>query len=111
MTRFGFESRLRDGVLHLGLKGTLDGSSAWELRHAIDEAAPREVVLDFEGISKVWDFGAAVLSAGLRALDLRRIELIHAPEEVLLWLDRYSIPATFRKGEGQMGVQNGHLSV
>jgi hypothetical protein len=89
----------------------LDGSSAWELRHAIGDLGPKEVVLDFEGISEVWDFGAAVLSAGLRALRLRRIELVDAPEEVLQWLDRYSIPATLRPRGKQMEVQSGHLSV
>jgi hypothetical protein len=58
-------SRTMDAVIRL--EGVFDGSSAWELRHALRErgAAAQPVVIDFSAVRECHDFGVAVLAHGL----------------------------------------------
>jgi hypothetical protein len=92
MARFSYEFLHSDKTLRLLLRGTFDGSSAWEIRHAIEGVDADEVILDFDGIVETWEFGAAILSAGLRGLDRGRIRLINLPAEVREALGFFGVP-------------------
>src|SRR5690606_2241248 len=93
MNRFRFETRWEGGSLRLKLRGILDGSSAWELRHALEACEERAIVLDMEGLVETRDFGAAVLAAGLRRLEVERLTILHAPPLVEEWMERYAVAA------------------
>lgn len=89
MARFRFDSKVAQGTLYLHLQGVFDGSSAWELRHALEGSDAGNIVLDFSGVDEAYEFGATVLGPGLRSLAGRSIHLIHVPEELHLPLERY----------------------
>lgn len=89
MARFRFDGRVTQGTLYLHLQGVFDGSSAWEVRHALEGSDAGTVVLDFSGVDEAYEFGATVLGAGLRLLAGRSIHLIHVPEELQIPLERY----------------------
>lgn len=109
MSKFRFETRADKGALLLRLQGVLDGSSAWELRHLLEEEKPGEAILDFGGIVEAWDFGAAVLCAGLRELRIPRLRLLEPPREVREWMDRFAVAAEIARPIEQLGMQRGRL--
>lgn len=98
MTRFRYSSRMVHGTLHLQLFGVFDGSSAWELRHALEEADAGQLVIDFSGVDEAYEFGATVLGAGLNALRCTSVSLIHVPEELHLAFERFGL--TVEDGAG-----------
>lgn len=100
MGRFRLDTSYRRGTLRFLLWGTFDGSSAWEIRHALGGTDAARIVLDFAGVDQAYEFGSAVLSAGLKGLDRTRIEFAHVPAEIrqaLAWfgvhvVDEASVP-------------------
>lgn len=111
MARFRFECREKGEVLRLKLRGILDGSSAWELRHALEAYQASEIVLDMEGLVEIWDFGAAVLAAGLRRLGASRLVILHATPEVEDWLERFAVPAELAPAASELRVRAHNLRV
>ena len=111
MTRFRFECREVDEVLWLRLRGILDGSSAWELRNALEGSKAREIVLDMHGLVEIWDFGAAVLAAGLRQLGATRLTILHASAEIEEWLERFAVPAESRTASSELWGRAQNLRV
>lgn len=108
--RFHCETVRKGGVLQLRMRGILDGSSAWEVRHLLDSEEADEVVLDMQGLVEVWDFGAAVLAAGLRKLEVGRLRILHAAPELEDWLDRFAVVVEISAG-AEFGMRSGHLRV
>jgi len=92
MGRFRLDSSYTGGTLRLLLHGVFDGSSAWQVRHALAGADAARIVLDFGGVEEAWEFGAAVLSQGIRALDRTRIAFANVPENVRLALALFGTP-------------------
>jgi hypothetical protein len=58
-------------ALVLSVHGALDGASAWALRHEMDGAGAREVVIDLAGAEEACDFAAGLLAAWARGRSLR----------------------------------------
>jgi len=92
MGRFRLDSSYAGGTLRLLLHGVFDGSSAWEVRHALAGADAARVILDFAGVEEAWEFGAAVLSAGLRHVDRTRIGFANVPETVRVAMAIFGTP-------------------
>lgn len=47
------------------LSGRLDGASAWELRHRLEQERASDVLLDFSQVDDFADYGVAVLAQAL----------------------------------------------
>ena len=92
MGRFRLDSSYNGGTLRLLLHGVFDGSSAWEVRHALAGADATRVVIDFRGVEEAWEFGAAVLSQGIKGLDRSRVAFANVPEKVRLALALFGTP-------------------
>jgi anti-anti-sigma regulatory factor len=92
MNRFRLDSSYARGTLRLLLHGVFDGSSAWEVRHALAGADAARVIIDFSGVEEAWEFGAAVLSAGIKGLDRSRIGFANVPEKVSRALALFGTP-------------------
>ncbi|WP_373048167.1 hypothetical protein [Vulgatibacter sp.] len=92
MGRFRLDSSYSRGTLRLLLHGVFDGSSAWEVRHALVGADAGRIILDFSGVEETWEFGAAILSAGIKGTDRSRISFAHVPEEVRAALALFGTP-------------------
>ncbi len=90
--RFHLRSSYVGRTLRLLLHGIFDGSSAWEVRHALAGADASHIVLDFGGVEEAWEFGAAVLSAGIKGLDRSRISFANVPAEVRSALALFGTP-------------------
>jgi anti-anti-sigma regulatory factor len=52
-----------EGAVVLSVHGAFDGSSAWALRHTMDEAPARRYVVDLEHAVEACEFAASVLAA------------------------------------------------
>ena len=92
MSRFRLDSSYTGGTLRLLLHGVFDGSSAWEVRHALAGADADRVILDFGGVEEAWEFGAAILSAGLRQIDPGRVGFANVPEAVRFAMALFGTP-------------------
>jgi hypothetical protein len=92
MRRFRLESSYSGGTLRLLLQGVFDGSSAWEVRHALAGADASHVVLDFAGVEEAWEFGAAILSVGLKEKDRACISFANVPAAVRSALALFGTP-------------------
>jgi hypothetical protein len=64
--------------LHLKLKGDFDGSSAWELIHALKEHSngAHRVFIDTSGLKNVLPFGREVFHSNLSELKGRDLNLV-----------------------------------
>lgn len=100
MGRFRLDSSYTRGTLRFLLQGTFDGSSAWEVRHALSGADAGRVILDFTGIEEAWEFGAAVLAAGLKRMDRSRIAFANVPPDVVEALSLFGIHVDGRDAPG-----------
>lgn len=66
------------GAITLKLSGTLDNSTALDLRRSLEQLSPGEVVLDFTGVRDFSDSAVAVLSRGVkRAVTLKGLRHHH----------------------------------
>ena len=92
MGRFRLDSSYNGGTLRLLLHGVFDGSSAWEVRHALAGADASRVVIDFAGVVETWEFGAAVLSVGLKEIDRSRVSFANVPSQVRHALALFGTP-------------------
>jgi hypothetical protein len=92
MGRFRLDSSYSGGTLRLLLHGVFDGSSAWEVRHALSGADAGRVILDFAGVVETWEFGAAVLSVGLKEIDRSRVSFANVPAPVRKALALFGTP-------------------
>ena len=92
MGRFRLVGSQHRDLLRLALHGVFDGSSAWELRHALEGAEAWRIEVDFGGVVEAWEFGAAILTAGIKGADPSRITFVNVPESVRLALDLFGAP-------------------
>jgi len=99
MGRFRIDSSYSGGTLRLLLSGVFDGSSAWEVRHALAGADAARIVLDFGGIEEAWEFGAAVLSVGLKEIDRERLAFARVPAAVRSALSLFGTPVESLESE------------
>lgn len=88
-------------VLRLSLQGVFDGSSAWELRHALEGADAERIEVDFGGVVETWEFGAAILSAGLKRADPSRVRFVNVPEPLRRALVLFGAPIELLGGGGE----------
>ncbi len=67
-TNFTMETHKQDNALHIDMKGTFDGASAFALIQKIEKEIydnKNSVYVDTKDISKVYPFGRAILSSNM----------------------------------------------
>ena len=81
-SNFEIHSERQNGLLHLRLKGDLDGSSAHVLLRALERDQPREekILVDVSELKNVYAFGWNILERSLPELKRRSGEIILSGE-------------------------------